>query len=105
MGRFFGVWTQCREQVPLGAHPSYQKAIKAKIAPLWSTDKISFYSEVVLVQQILIHMNKLNSTHMIGHVDYSGSMGKNLAVLFARLSSEVEGRHTSTGPSDCLSSV
>lgn len=97
--------TPHREQFLLGARPSYQKAIKAKIAPLWSTAKISFYSEVVLVPQILIHMNKLNFTHMIGHVDYSGSMGKNLAVLFARLSSEVVGRHTSTGPSDCLSSV
>lgn len=85
------MWTQCREQVPLRAHPFHQKAIKAKIAPLWSAAKISFYSDLVLVPQILIHMDKLNFTHMIRLMDYSGSMGKNLAVLFASLSSELVG--------------
>lgn len=93
MGCFFSVWTQCREQVPLGAHPFHQKAVKAKTAPLWSTAKIAFYSDLVLLPQILTHMGKLNFTHMIRHVDYSGSRGKNLAVLFARLSLEVVGKH------------
>ena len=99
------MWTQWREQVPLQASPSHQKAIKAKTAPLRSTAKISFYSELVLMPQILIYVNKLNFMPMIKHLNYSGSIGKNLAILFARLSSEVVGRRTSTGPSGYLDGV
>lgn len=43
--------------------------------------------------QILIHMDKLNFTHMIRHGDCGGFVGKNPAVLFARLSLEVVGKH------------
>lgn len=51
------------------------------------------------------HVDKLNFTHMIRHVDCSGSVGKNLAVLFARLSLEVVGKHFHVAirlPQQCL---
>lgn len=101
MGCFFLVWTQCRERVPQWAHPSHQKAAKAKAGHPWSTAKVSFYSELVLMPQIHIRVDKLNFPHVIRQLDYSGSIGKNLAIPFGRLSLEVVGRQGHQ-PQHCL---